>query len=132
MQMRWNQARVLCVLLAVTGAPAHAADARFGVSARVVSSRPAPEAMAALPLPPGAHLLSEHPHGNSYHYAGPPEEAIRFYRLRMPQLGYRLLDAMPEALLWEKPEARIDMQFQEVLGTPAATRIRVSAAREAS
>lgn len=130
--MQWNQARALCVLLAMAAAPVHAADANFGVSARVVSSRPAPEAVATLPVPPGAHLLNEHPHGNSYHYAGPPEEAIRFYRMRMPQLGYRLLDAMPEALLWETPDMRIDMRFQEVLGAPAATRIRVSAAHGAS
>ena len=128
--MRWMTSFAAFALLTVACTGARAADTSFQVSVRVLPSRPAPEAIDALPLPSGARALGAHPQGHSYHYAGTRDQAMHFYRTRMPQLGYRLVGESPATgLLWEAQGTRIEMRFQQVLGAPVATRILINAAR---
>ena len=128
---------VLAILLAAgqmaSIAPLRAGDAggllHVGVSVR--PSRPAPHALATLPLPPGAQALTSHRFGGSYRYAGAVAQATDFYASAMPQLGYRLAvnrhvdDAATQ--VWLRTGERVELEFRQTLGTAASTRIVVTA-----
>lgn len=128
---------VLAVLMVAgqvgVAAPLHAghADGRLRVGVTVRPAHPAPQALATLPLPPGAQSLTRHAFGASYRYAGAVPQAARFYDGAMRQLGYQLArqreaDAMATQV-WVRAGERVELQFQQTLGRAAATRIVVTA-----
>lgn len=127
---RW--APVLAALLAVTGgAAASGRQASFGVSVQVLPTRPAPQALATLPLPPQAQALTSHRFGASYHYAGSAEAAATFFNDSLAEQGYRLLqtriDRGAQEQYWQRDAARLQVRIQPVLGATAAARIAVQA-----
>lgn len=126
----------LCIAAPVQSARAGNAGGQLGVSVMVLPSQPAPSALDALPLPPGAHAMTASRFGGSYRYAGAVAQATKFYDAAMQQLGYRLASRREgdraATQVWERADARIELEFQQALGTRPTTRIVVTAsAREA-
>jgi hypothetical protein len=105
--------------------------AQLGVGVLVRPSRPAPQALATLPMPPGSQALSETPFGGSYHYPGHLADAIGFFQMAMHGGGYRLVSQQQHPdwtrLLWERDGERVELECRAVLGAAAATRIVVIA-----
>lgn len=122
---------VLCLAAPLQTAEAGNSSAQLGVSVLVRPSRPAPAALDALPVPPGARAMTASRFGGSYHYTGAVAQAAGFYDAAMQQLGYRLasrrlgLDAATQ--VWERADARIELEFRQALGTQPTTRIVVTA-----
>jgi hypothetical protein len=134
MRSRVVSAGLLALALAC-GAPVGAQPAdrtgQLGVGVLVRPSRPAPQALATLPLPPGSQALSGTPFGGSYHYPGNVAEAVWFFRTAMHGDGYRLVGQQQRPdwtrLVWERDGQRVQLECRAVLGTTSATRIVVTA-----
>jgi hypothetical protein len=107
------------------------ASGQLGVGVTVRPSRPATQALASLPLPPGSQALSDTPFGGSYHYPGTVPDAVEFFRTAMHGNGYRLVGQQQHPdrtrLLWERGAERVELDCRAVLGATAATRIIVVA-----
>lgn len=126
-----RRAFALAALLAVGGTTAAAERASFGVAVQVLPTRPAPEALASLPVPPQARALTSHRFGASYHYAGSAEAAATFFNAALSANGYRLLQTHAsggaQEQHWQRDDARVQVRIQPVLGATAAARIAVQA-----
>lgn len=136
MRLRAFPAALATVLALGVAAPVRTAEAgnaggQLGVSVVVRPSRPAPSALDALPLPPGAHAMTASRFGGSYRYAGAVAQATGFYHAAMQQLGYRLASRREAdraaTQVWERADARVELEFRQALGTQPTTRIVITA-----
>jgi len=118
-------------LLAALCGPAIADDRSVQVTARVMPSHPATQALADLPTPPGTMLLTASSFGGSYYFAGDLRTAANFYRAEMPRLGYLLVRMSSDGseLTWHDKNARVELRLHQVLGKQPATRIVVFASQ---
>jgi hypothetical protein len=139
MRSRVVTAGLLALMLALgRPAPAQPASAasQLGVGAVVRPSRPAPRALASLPLPPGSRAMGETPFGGSYAFPGSVPDAVEFFRTAMHGHGYRLVGEQQGAgqtrLVWQRDGERVELECRAVFGVAPATRIVVvaSAMRE--
>lgn len=128
---------VSAVLLALglacgTPLPAPAATgARLEVGVVVLPSKPATQALASLPLPPGSRAIQGTAFGGTYHAPASLAEATEYLRTAMHAQGYRLLSDLPRGdgarLVWRRDKAQVEFECREVLGRIPATRITVVA-----
>lgn len=122
---------VLCVAGLFPQTWAGNTDAQLGVAVMVRPTSPAVRALATLPLPPGARAMTANRFGASYHYDGAIGEAVDYYHAAMARLGYRLSaghqTAAAATLVWERSGERVELRFDQALGTLPATRIVVTA-----
>jgi len=114
---------------AVAGPAETGAQLQVGVTVR--PSKPATQALASLPLPPGSRAIHDTPFGGTYHAPAPLAEATQSLRTAMHAQGYRLLSDQPRndgtRLVWQRDEVRVEFECREILGRIPATRIVVVA-----
>jgi hypothetical protein len=120
----------MCVGLLLACGPGVAREGNFRVSVQVVPHAAATQRLLdAVPVPAGATRLTRTRSGDSYYFAGTPEDAARRYRESMGKRGYRLAYESDDGLSssWVREDHRVELRLEPVLGTIPATRIIVQA-----